>query len=68
MHKISLIAIAAVLILVGVVVEAGAWSVPAARAHAANTGINPLGLMTTKDLPTPHYDDYSLVFPAVIGQ
>ncbi len=68
MRKISLIAVAAVLILIGVGVEAGAWSVSTAGAHAASTGIDPSGLMTAKDLPTSHYDDYSLVFPAVIGQ
>ena len=67
MRKISLIAVA-VLILIGVGIEAGAWTTATSRALAANRVIGPSGPTSVKDLPTSHYDDYSLVFPAVIGQ
>jgi hypothetical protein len=62
MRKISVIAIAAVLMLIGVGVEAGAWSKPANRALTANAVVDPSGPTVGKDVPT------ALVFPAVIGQ
>jgi hypothetical protein len=62
MRKISLIAIAAVLILIGVGVEAGAWSKPTNRVLTANPVVDPSGPTSGKDMPT------ALVFPAVIGQ
>ncbi len=68
MRKISFTAVAAILILIGVGAWVGAPAVPTTPALAASTGIDPSGLATAKDLPTLHYDDYSLVFPAVIGQ
>jgi hypothetical protein len=63
MRKISLIAVAAALILFGVGIEAGAWTTPTTRALTANPVIDPSGPTSAKDLPTSHYDDYSLVFP-----
>ena len=68
MRKISLIAVAAVLILLGVGIEAGAWTTATTRVLTANPVIDPTIPTSAKDLPTSHYDDYSLVFPAVIGQ
>ena len=68
MQKISLIAAAAALILVGVGMEAGAWTAATTPVLIANPVTNPSGLASAKDLPTSHYDDYSLVFPAVVGQ
>jgi hypothetical protein len=68
MRKISLIAAAAALILVGVGMEAGAWTTPTSPAFTTNPVMDPLVTASPKDLPTSHYDDYSLVFPAVVGQ
>jgi hypothetical protein len=62
MRKISLIAIAAVLILIGVGVEAGAWSKPTNRVLTANPLVDPSGPTVGKNMPT------ALEFPAVIGQ
>ena len=67
MGKISLIAITAVLILIGVGMDAGAWTATT-RVLTANPVVDPSAPMSAKDLPTSHYEDYSLVFPAVIGQ
>ena len=68
MGKISLIAITAVLILIGVGMDAGAWTTATTPTLIANPVIDPSAPTSAKDLPTSHYDDYSLVFPAVIGQ
>jgi len=68
MRKISLIAATAALILVGVGMEAGALATATTPALTANPVMGPSGSADAKDLPTSHYDDYSLVFPAVIGQ
>jgi len=68
MRKISMIAVAAALILIGVGMEAGAWTTATTPELTANPVIAPSGPTSAKDLPTSHYDDYSLVFPAVIGQ
>jgi hypothetical protein len=68
MRKISLIAVAAALILVGVGIEAGAWTAATTPTLTANPVIDPSGPTSAKDLPTSHYDDYSLVFPAGVGQ
>jgi hypothetical protein len=39
------------------------WTVPATQAFVPNVGIDPSGMMATaKNLPTSHYDDYSVVF------
>jgi hypothetical protein len=47
------------LILIGI----GTWNVSANHARAASAGVDPFGMMTgAKDLPTSHYDDYSVVF------
>jgi hypothetical protein len=49
-----------VLIGVGTWIGAGTWISTSALAGPA---IDPLAMMTgAKDLPTSHYDDYSLVF------
>jgi hypothetical protein len=62
MRKISLFAVATALILAGV----GAWatSTPHARLDtSAEAGVDPGQiLMNTRDLPTEHYVDYSVVF------
>ena len=62
MGKISLFAVAATLMLAGV----GAWATltTQARIEAPAAGrIDPLGItMNAKNLPSAHYDDYSLVF------
>jgi hypothetical protein len=68
MRKISFTAVAAIIILIGVGAWVGASTVPTTPALAASTSIDPSGLTNAKDLPTSHYDDYSLVFPAVIGR
>jgi len=61
MRKISFFAGVAVLILIGV----GTWigvGTGTPTALAAST-VDPFAMMTNaKDLPTSHYDDYSVVF------
>jgi hypothetical protein len=68
MRKISLIALVAASILVGVGIEAGAWTAATSSALTANPVMDPPVPANAKDLATSHYDDFSLVFPAVIGQ
>ena len=68
MCKISFTVVAAILILIGVGAWVNASTVQTIPVLAASTGIDPSGLTNAKDLPTSHYDDYSLVFPGVIGQ
>lgn len=51
----------------GVVISFGTWIGVGAITHdsalAGSTAIDPLVMMTgAKNLPTSHYDDYSLVF------
>jgi hypothetical protein len=51
----------------GVVLLIGAWigvgTIPPATALAGSTAVDPLAMTTgMKDLPTSHYDDYSVVF------
>jgi hypothetical protein len=59
MRKISFSAAFAVLILIGV----GVWTVSTTHTLAATAGIDPSGMMANaKDLPTSHYDDYSVIF------
>ena len=59
MRKISLFAAVAALILIGI----GTWNFPTTDARAASPGIDCFGMMTdAKNLPTTHYDDYSVVF------
>jgi hypothetical protein len=58
MRKISFFAVAALLVLIGV----GVWTVPTTRTLAGGMGIDPSGMTSAKDLPTSHYDDYSVVF------
>jgi len=53
-------------IIVGVMISVGTWigvgTMTTTSALAAST-IDPFTMMTgAKDLPTSHYDDYSLVF------
>ena len=62
MRKVSFFAGLAVLFLIGVGtwMFVGTWT--STTALAAST-VSPLEMMTTvKDLPTSHYDDYSVVF------
>jgi hypothetical protein len=68
MRKISFFAVAAVLILIGIGVDVGVSTGTTTRALADSSGIDPSALASGKNLPTSHYEDYSLVFPAVIGQ
>jgi hypothetical protein len=68
MRKISLIAIAAALILMGVGMEAGAWTTATTRTLTANPVIDPSAPMSATNLSASLYDDGFLVFPAVIGQ
>ena len=59
MRKIGYFAAAAVLILIGL----ATWTVPTTQAFVASAGVDPLGMMiTARDLPTSHFDDYSVVF------
>lgn len=58
MRKVSFFGVAAVFMLIGV----GVWTVATTRTLADSTGINPSELTSGKDLPTSHYDDYSVVF------
>ena len=51
----------------GVVLLIGAWigvgTIPPTSALAGSTAVDPLAMTTgVKDLPTSHYDDYSVVF------
>jgi hypothetical protein len=68
MRKISLIAAAAALILVGIGMEAGALTTATTPALTANPVMDPSTPASAKDLPASHDDDSFLVFPAVIGQ
>jgi uncharacterized protein (UPF0333 family) len=62
MRKISLFAGGAVLFLIGVGTWIGVGTSTSTTALAAST-VSPLEMMmTVKDLPTSHYDDYSVVF------
>jgi hypothetical protein len=59
MRTIGYFAVVAVLVLIGL----ATWTVPTTHAFVANTGIDPSAMtIATKDLPTSHYDDYSLIF------
>jgi hypothetical protein len=59
MRTIGYFAAAAVLILIGL----ATWTVPTTQALVATAGLDPSGMMiTAKDLPTSHFDDYSVVF------
>ena len=62
MRKISVFAVAAGLMLAGV----GAWATSTTQARIeapAGARLDPLEIMmNAKDLPSAHYDDYSLVF------
>jgi hypothetical protein len=50
---------AAFLVLIGL----GTLTVPTTHAFVAASGIDPSAIMiTAKNLPTSHYDDYSVVF------
>jgi hypothetical protein len=53
-------------VAVGFVIGVGTWIGVATWTSAsalADSTINPLAMMTSaKDLPTSHYDDYSVVF------
>jgi hypothetical protein len=68
MRKISLIAMVAALILIGVGMEAGAWTAADNLVLTANPVIDSSGPISAKGPPTSHSEDYSLVFPAIIGQ
>ena len=59
MRTIGYFAAAAVLVLIGL----GTLTVPSTHAFVAASGIDPSAMMiTAKNLPTSHYDDYSVVF------
>ncbi len=59
MRTIGYFAVAAVLVLIGL----GTLTVPTTHAFVAASGIGPSAMMiTAKNLPTSHYDDYSGVF------
>ena len=61
MRKLSFLAVA-VLILIGVGTWIGVGTGTPTTALAAST-VDPFATMTNaKDLPTSHYDDYSVVF------
>jgi len=61
MRKFSFLAVA-VLILIGVGTWIGVGTGTPTTALAAST-VDPFAMMTNaKDLPTSHYDDYSVVF------
>ena len=62
MRKISILAGVAVLFLIGVGTWIGVGTGTSTSALAAST-IDPFAMMVSaKDLPTSHYDDYSVVF------
>ncbi len=62
MRKISVFAAAvAVLILIGVGTWIGVGTSSSTSALAAST-VDPFAMTDAKDLPTSHYDDYSVVF------
>ena len=69
MRKISFAVVATVFVLIGFGVWVGAWTT--ARALAANPEINTPALTSGKntstsqyrDLPTSHFDDYTVIFP-----
>jgi type IV secretory pathway TrbD component len=63
MRKISLFAgVVAVLVLIGVGTWIGVGTGTSTPALAAST-VDPYAVMASaKDLPTSHYDDYSVVF------
>jgi hypothetical protein len=62
MRKVSLFAIAAAMVAIGV----GVWAASTTKAGVAPSmvqGIQPFQLMmNAKDLPAQHYDDFSMVF------
>jgi hypothetical protein len=62
MRKISLFAIAAAMVAIGV----GVWAASTTKAGVAPSmvqGFEPFQLMmNAKDLPARHYDDFSMVF------
>jgi hypothetical protein len=60
MHQIALFAVHAALILIGIV----KWNVAAIREKPVlSVGIDTFAVMVSaKDLPRSHHDDYSLVF------
>jgi hypothetical protein len=64
MRKIILFAAG---VATGVVISIGTWigvgTVTADSALAGSTALDPLAMTTgMKDMPTSHYDDYSVVF------
>jgi hypothetical protein len=64
MRKIILFAAG---VATGVVISIGTWigvgAIAPTTALAESPAINPSAMMTgAKDMPTSHYDDYSLVF------
>jgi hypothetical protein len=59
MHKIGLFAVGTVLILFSLVM----WTTSTTHALVATAGIEPMAMMVgAGDLPTSHFDDYSVVF------
>jgi hypothetical protein len=59
MRKIGFFAAGAALILFGLVM----WTTTTTHALVATTGNSPLAMMAVAgDLPTSHFDDYSLIF------
>jgi hypothetical protein len=60
MRQIALFAVLAALILIGI----GKWDVTAIREEPVlSGGVDTFALMASaKDLPSSHYEDYSLVF------
>jgi hypothetical protein len=52
-------------VIVGFMISFGTWigvgTMTTTSALAAST-LDPFAMMSAKDLPTSHYDDYSLVF------
>jgi hypothetical protein len=59
MRTIGCFAVAAILILIGL----GVWTVPTSRAFVSTVGVDPAAMMSAAtNLPTSHYDDYSVVF------
>ena len=59
MRAIGFFAAAAVLILIGL----GVWTIPTTQAFVPAVGIDTAAMMgAATNLPTYHYDDYSVVF------